>query len=176
MPKDIDRNDGSRDLTITRKIDAPPALVWKVWTDPEHAKKWWAPAPWTTTECEMELRPGGIFRTVLRSPEGQEFPHVGCFLELVENRRIVWTNALEPGFRPAAGAVVSEGCEAIPFTAILTLEEAAGKTNYSVVVLHKDEAGRKQHEEMGFHDGWNQCLDQFVELVGRLGRKPAPAR
>jgi uncharacterized protein YndB with AHSA1/START domain len=170
-----DRSRSNRlDLTIKRTIDAPRALIWKVWTDPEHVKKWWAPAPWTTSECQMDLRPGGIFRTVMRSPEGQEFPHVGCILELVENEKMVMTNALEPGFRPApdlpAGTTAAEDCVTIPFTSILMLEERGGKTEYSVVVMHKDEAGRKRHEGMGFHEGWNQCLDQLIALVDRLKR------
>ena len=46
-------------------------------------------------------------------------------------------------------------------TALLTLEDLAGKTRYSVMVLHKDEAGRKLHERMGFHEGWNTVLDQL---------------
>ena len=50
----------------------------RAWTTPEHLKKWFTPAPWTTVDCEIDLRPGGIFRTVMRSPEGQEFPNVGC--------------------------------------------------------------------------------------------------
>jgi len=159
------------DLVLTRTIDAPPALIWKAWTDPEHIKKWWTPAPWTTVECEMDLRPGGIFRTVMRSPEGQDFPGVGCFLELVENERIAWTNALEPGFRPATNDAASEqdlDCHSLIFTAIVTLEEQAGGTQYTARVLHKDEAGRKRHEEMGFHDGWGKCLDQLAALMARL--------
>ena len=170
MPRDTGNN-GHLDLVLERTIDAPRSLIWKAWTDPEHVKKWWAPAPWTTSQCEMDLRPGGIFRTVMRSPEGQDFPHVGCFLELIENEKIVMTNALEPGYRPASvgkhGAMAD--CADIPFTSILTLKERAGKTRYSIVVLHKDEAGRKRHEEMGFHEGWNMCLDQLIEVVRRLG-------
>lgn len=167
MPNDTNRNDGRLDLTLERTIDAPRALIWRVWTDPEHLKQWFVPRPWTTVECELDLRPGGIFRTVMRSPEGQDFPHVGCFLEIIENAKIVWTSALEPGYRPAA-FTGAEGCADISFTAILTLTEQAGKTHYAVRVLHKDEAGRKAHEDMGFHQGWNQCLDQLIEVVKRL--------
>jgi len=164
------RNNGRLDLTLERTIDAPRSLIWKAWTDAEHVKKWWAPAPWTTSQCEMDLRPGGIFRTVMRSPEGQEFPHVGCFLELIENEKLVITNVLEPGYRPAnvgkGGEMVD--CGDIPFTFILSLKERGEKTHYSVVVLHKDEADRKRHEEMGFREGWNMCLDQLIDVVGRL--------
>jgi len=174
MAKDTDRNDDRLDLTLRRTIDAPSALIWKVWTDPKHVKEWWAPAPWTTTECDLDLRPGGIFRTVMRSPEGQEYPHVGCFLELVENEKMVFTTALEPGYRPAGNSHNDEGkgqtldCINVQFTAILTLDERAGRTNYLIRVLHKDEADRRKHEEMGFHQGWNQCLDQLIQVVNQL--------
>ena len=53
-------------------------------------------------------------------------------------------------------------------TAIVTLEDLAGKTRYSGIVLHKDEAGRKLHEQMGFHEGWNTALDQLVKVVSGL--------
>ena len=169
MANDANWHDDRLDLTLTRTIDAPRALIWQVWTDPEHIKKWWAPRPWTTAECQLDPRPGGIFRTVMRSPEGQDHPHVGCFLEVVKNEKIVWTNALGPGYRPAAAGATVGDCD-MPLTAILTLEERAGKTHYAVRVLHRDEAGRKAHEEMGFNLGWNQCLDQLIELVGQLKR------
>lgn len=167
MPNDMNRNDGRLDLTLERTIDAPRALIWNVWTDPAHVKKWFVPRPWTIADCELDLRPGGVFRTVMRSPEGQDFPHAGCFLEIVPNEKLVWTNALEPGYRPAAPADTG-GCADIVFTAILTLAERAGKTHYAVRVLHKDEAGRKAHEDMGFHQGWNTCLDQLIEVVTTL--------
>ncbi len=170
MANDRDRTDDRLDLTLTRTIDAPRELIWRVWTDPEHVKKWWAPKPWTTVACEMDLRPGGIFRTVMRSPEGQDVPNVGCFLEFVKNERIVWTTALEPGYRPARGGGDPADCTTLPFTAVFTLEERAGRTNYLVRVLHRDEADRKKHEDLGFHDGWSTCLDQLIDVVNRVQR------
>jgi uncharacterized protein YndB with AHSA1/START domain len=67
---------------------------------PEHVKKWFTLAPWTTVDCEIDLRPGGIFRTVMRTPDGQTFPNIGCHLEIVENERLIGTNAVAPGYRP----------------------------------------------------------------------------
>ena len=93
--------DARLDLVLERIVDVPTELVWIAWTTPEHIKRWFTPAPWTTVDCEIDLRPGGIFRTVMRSPEGQEFPNVGCYLEVIENKKLVWTNALGPGYRPS---------------------------------------------------------------------------
>ena len=88
------------DLVLERSIYVPSEQVCATWTQPEHLKKWFAPAPWTVSDCEIDLRPGGMCRTVMRSPEGEEFPNTGCYLELVENEKLVFTDALAPGYRP----------------------------------------------------------------------------
>lgn len=153
-------HDPERDLVLERVVDVPPELVWKAWTEPEHVKEWFAPAPWSVSECEIDLRPGGAFTTVMRSPEGEEFPSSGCYLEIVENERLVFTDALEPGFRPAAEPF---------FTAVISLRAEGAGTRYVARAIHGDPTSRKKHEEMGFHDGWATALDQLVALVERLG-------
>lgn len=92
--------DPKLDLVLERVVDVPRDLVWKAWTEPEHVTKWFAPAPWTTVDCEIDLRPGGIFRSVMRSPDGNEFPNIGCYLEVVPNEKLVWTDALLPDTAP----------------------------------------------------------------------------
>ncbi len=85
------------DLVLQRVVPVSPELIWAAWTRPEHITQWFTPAPWTTPSAEVDLRPGGIFRTVMRSPEGDENDNSGCYLEIVENERLVWTGALGPG-------------------------------------------------------------------------------
>jgi len=51
--------------------------------------------------AKLICAPGGLFSTVMRSPEGQAFPNIGCYLEIIPNEKLVWTNAMEPGYRPA---------------------------------------------------------------------------
>ena len=148
--------DPKLDLVLDRVVDVPRELVWKAWTTPEHVREWFVPKPWTITECEIDLRPGGVFRSVMRSPEGEEFPNIGCYLDIVPNERMIWTDALLPGYRPS---------EKPFFTAILTLEPSGSGTRYVATAMHRDEAGRKQHEEMGFHDGWGTVLDQLVAYI-----------
>jgi uncharacterized protein YndB with AHSA1/START domain len=89
-------------LALQREVDITPVDAWRGWTDPEFLMTWFTPSPWKTIGCEIDLRPGGIFATVMQSPEGQAFPNAGCFLEVVPARRLVWTSALAPGYRPAA--------------------------------------------------------------------------
>jgi uncharacterized protein YndB with AHSA1/START domain len=150
--------DPTLDLVFERVVDVPPSLVWAAWTTPEHVLKWFAPKPYETIECEIDLRPGGLFRTVMRSPEGEIMDNgAGCFLEVVENRRLVWTAALGPGFRPTDSD--------FPFTAIITMEPSRSGTKYRAVAVHGSKDLRDQHNEMGFHEGWGAALDQLVALV-----------
>lgn len=152
--------DSKLDLVLERVIDVPPALVWLAWTKPEHVKKWLTPAPWTTIDCEMDLRPGGMFRFVMRSPEGEDFPNIGCFLEVVPDKRLVWTDALLPGYRPSEK----------PFmTAVVDIAPEGKGTRYTATAIHRDEATRKKHEEMGFHEGWSKSLNQLVAHAKTLG-------
>ena len=103
----------------------------------------------------------------MQSPEGQQFPNDGCYLEVIKNEKLVWTNALEPGFRPAKLPESSPGheCEEFAMTATLLLEAVAGGTKYTAHVMHANKDTRIKHEKMGFKDGWGTCLDQLVAII-----------
>lgn len=154
--------DPQRDLVLQRVVDVPVDRVWAAWTEPERLKQWFTPKPWMTVDCEIDLRPGGLFRTVMRSPDGQDYPNVGCYLEVVPGRRIVWTSALSGGFRP-----VPHAHEDLVFTAIVAMESDGAGTRYSATAMHKDPDNQQKHEAMGFHNGWSAALDQLVALCGR---------
>lgn len=154
------------DLTFERVVDVPKELVWRAWTEPELLKPWFCPLPWKTIDAEIDLRPGGIFRTTMQSPEGKDFPNAGCYLEVIPHEKLVWTNALLPGFRPS---LVTETCGSddagFMFTAMIELADHAGGTRYTATVIHADEAGCKKHAAMGFEAGWGTALDQLVAMV-----------
>jgi uncharacterized protein YndB with AHSA1/START domain len=158
------------DLVFERVVDVPRELVWLAWTTPEHLKKWFTPTPWTTTECEIDLRPGGIFRTVMRSPEGKEFPNLGTYLEVVENERLIWTNVLAPGYRPIAKNPSKKECDELPFTAIVSLAKHGSGTKYTAIAMHMDQVTRQKHIDMGFHEGWGKAFDQLVALAPTIKR------
>lgn len=144
------------DLVLERVIPVPPRLVWKAWTEPEHLMKWFCPAPWKVVECEIDLRPGGRCYTVMAGPEGERVPNEGCYLEVVPERRLVFTDTLTAGFRPAAEPF---------FTGIVSLAPEGTGTRYVAVARHGDPDKKIQHEQMGFHEGWGKALDQLVALA-----------
>ena len=150
------------DLVLERVVPTPRRLVWKAWTEPEPLKKWFCPRPWLTVHAEIDLRPGGRFVTVMRSPEGEEFPGSGCYLAVEPESLLVWTSALGEGFRPNP-APTGEGD--FLFTGALTFAEEAGGTRYRAHAMHATAKARKHHEDMGFHDGWSAALDQMVEAM-----------
>lgn len=150
------------DLILERVVDVPRERVWRAWTEPRHLMPWFCPKPWTTVACEIDLRPGGAFNTTMRSPEGEEFPNRGCYLEVVPGQRLVWTDALIAGFRPSdRGYLTEEG--GFYLTAVLTLESVGTGTRYTAHAMHADTAGRDKHAAMGFAEGWGTVLDQLVE-------------
>ena len=151
---------GTFDLVIERILDVPRHLVWRCWTEPELMVKWFTPAPWSTVRVERDLRPGGSSLVVMRSPEGQEFPNPGVYLEVVPNEKLVFTDAYTSAWVPSAK----------PFmTAILTFADAGpGKTKYTACARHWTGEDREKHEQMGFHPGWNKAADQLVALAMTL--------
>ena len=151
------RPDPELDLVLERTVDVPPSAVWRAWTTPEALKRWFTPAPWQTVDCEIDLRPGGIFRTTMRSPDGQEVPSTGCYLEVEPERRLVFTDALGPDYRPNPS----------PFMTAMILLAPHGPrgTRYTAIAMHHARATRDQHEAMGFSQGWGTALDQLVALA-----------
>ena len=155
------------DLKFERIVDVPREKIWVAWTTPDKLMPWFCPLPWKTVECEIDLRAGGRFYTVMQSPEGLQFPNTGCYLEIISNEKLVWTNALEPGFRPAELPESSPGHECAEFlmTATILLEAVASGTKYTAHVMHANKEARIAHEKMGFKEGWGACLDQLVAII-----------
>jgi uncharacterized protein YndB with AHSA1/START domain len=148
-----------RELVLTRVIDAPRDKLYRAWTDAELLKRWFAPLPYTTPVAELDVRPGGANLIVMRGPDGNDMPNRGVYLEVVENERLVFTDAYTKAWEPSPK----------PFmTVILTFEDEAGKTRYTARVRHWTVADREAHEKMGFHEGWGRCADQLAALVAKL--------
>ena len=151
--------DPKLDFAIERFIDAPTRLVWEALTKPEHVKEWYMPRAWgSVARCEMDVRPGGIFRIDIAVGDGREVPNLGCILDVVPLKRLVWTSMLFPGYRPAV-------FDDVPITAIMTLESVGAGTRYVFTALHRDQADLEKNMESGWAEGTEIAHDQFVAHV-----------
>ncbi|MGE3333530.1 MAG: SRPBCC family protein [Rhodospirillaceae bacterium] len=149
------------DLVLEKVINAPKEKLYRCWTEPELMMKWFTPKPWTTVRVERDLRAGGACLVVMRSPEGQEFPNPGVYLEVVPNEKIVFTDAFTAGWVPKDGAPF--------FVAEVTFEDAGdGKTRYRAVARHWTAESRDQHDKMGFHQGWGKAAEQLEEVAATI--------
>ena len=158
VPSVISSPLSERELVLVRETDVPRERLFAGWTQPELIVQWFTPKPWSTTSCKLDLRVGGTCKTTMRSPEGEDFPNVGVYLEIVPNERLVFTDAYGEGWEPNPNLF---------FTAILTFETLPnGKTRYTARAVHWTAEAREKHAAMGFTEGWGKAFDQLVELVG----------
>ncbi len=149
-----------RELTITRDVDVPAEKLYRCWTDPQLLVQWFTPKPWSTVSARLDVRSGGSCCVVMRSPEGQEFPNPGIYLEIVPNKRIVFTDAYTSAWEPS---------EKPFFTAIIEFEDLGqGRTRYTATGRHWSAGDCQKHAEMGFVAGWNLALDQLIETAGKI--------
>jgi uncharacterized protein YndB with AHSA1/START domain len=151
-----------QDLVLERVVDVSPELVFKAWTTPKHLMPWFCPKPYRTVECEIDLKPGGKFFAQMVDPDGNKLPaHPGCYLEIVPNRKLVWTSALGPGYRPLDPALAPWF-----FTAVLTFEpHGNGRCKYTATAVHTTKEHAEAHEKMGFSQGWGKVVEQLVAYV-----------
>lgn len=151
--------DEALDLTISRVIRAPRSAVWRAWTDARSFEQWWVPKPARAKVVEMDVRPGGALVTQISEDGGPFVPHVSfCYLAVEPEERLVFTNSLLGGWRPAPQSFI---------TAVITLGDHPEGTAYRALVMHKSTADREMHEQLGFHDGWGTVAAQLAELVER---------
>jgi uncharacterized protein YndB with AHSA1/START domain len=147
------------DLTLQRVIRASPAAVWRAWTDAARLEQWWIPAPTVLRVDRLDVRPGGGFVTRMSDDGGDFVPHTDAvFLVVEDGRRLVFTNAVTSGWRPASP-------DPVAMTAEIVLDEHPDGTDYRVVVRHGSPEVRARHEELGFFEGWGSVTAALAELV-----------
>jgi uncharacterized protein YndB with AHSA1/START domain len=151
--------DSETDLTFTRTINAPRSVLWACWTTPKHIKNFFVPKPHRVEHCEIDLRVGGRFNTTF-NVDGTSMQNNGVYLEIVDEKRLVFTDAYSEGWKPAPD----------PFmTAIIELEDAEnGGTTYTATARHRSPEARQNHEDMGFFDGWGTVVTQLETYAKSL--------
>jgi len=152
--------DTALDLEISRFVAAPPAKVWRAWSDPEILKTWWCPKPWTTEVKAFDFRAGGAFHLLMSGPDGGSSDNPGLFLDVAPMERIIWTSMLVAGWRPATPW--------LGITGVFTLAAEGAGTRYIARCLHKDRADRDAHEERGFFNGWATMIQQLEDVARTL--------
>jgi uncharacterized protein YndB with AHSA1/START domain len=149
-----------RELVLERLLNAPREKLFRCWTEPALIVQWFTPPPFKTVRAVMDVRAGGSSCITMQSPEGQEFPNAGVFLEIIPNQKIVFTDAFTAAWEPSAKPF---------FTGIITFEEAgAGKTKYMARARHWTAADCAAHEKMGFHQGWGIAATQLEALAQKI--------
>lgn len=147
------------DLVFERTVKLSPEQMWKGWTDPVTLMKWFCPRPWRVTDCRTNLVAGGEFYTLMEGPSGEKMPNHGCYLEVEKNHKLIWTNLMTEGFRPAPVDMMGFG-----FVARVTFESKGTDTLYRAIVSHSNTTDREKHAKMGFQEGWGMALDQLLEI------------
>jgi uncharacterized protein YndB with AHSA1/START domain len=144
------------ELVITRTFDAPRSLVFRLWTDPQHARSWWGPSDYPATHVEIGRRPGDPWRCCLRSKEdGRELWQGGVLRELVEPERLVFTFAWDEAGERGLETLVT-----------VTLAEHAGKT----VMTFRQTPFRSVAERDGHREGWTSTFNRLDALLAQLKR------
>lgn len=135
-------------LEITRVLDAPQRLVFRMWTTPEHLVRWWGPKNYTSTSQRMEFRPGGLYRHTIHAPNGEASVMSGVYREIVEPSKIVFTFAWNDN-RSAENLVT------------VTFEPVGERTRMTFrQEPFADIATRDSHVT-----GWGECLDRLVDAL-----------
>jgi uncharacterized protein YndB with AHSA1/START domain len=148
-----------REVVITRIFDAPRELVFKAWTDPKHVAQWWGPKGFTNPVCEMDVRPGGALRIVMRAPDGAEHPMKGVFREVVELERLVFTNV----------AVDTQGNHLLEGLTTVTFAEQGGKTKLTVRTSAAGLVSEAAQMLKGMEEGWTQSQDRLEAYLVTVG-------
>jgi uncharacterized protein YndB with AHSA1/START domain len=138
------------ELVITRTFDAPRALVFKAWSAPEHAVRWFGPKNFTVPHCSMDFRVGGAYRACICSPDGKEYWMLGLYREIVKPERIVFTFAWE-----------EEGERGRENLITVTFAEQGDQTRMTFrQAFFESVSERDSHNE-----GWSECFDRLVQFL-----------
>lgn len=144
------------ELSFTRVLHAPVSRVWAAWTVPELLMPWFCPKPWQVTACDIDLHPGGAFRTLMHGPNGESNDLLSCYLVVEPERHLVWTNALQPGYAPATKPWCTCAVELFALS--------GNETRLTARAMHADSATCEEHAAMGFPQGWHVALDQMMAI------------
>jgi len=143
-----------RTLVLSRVFDAPRALVFKAWTQPEHLARWWGPRGFTLISFKADAQVGGTFRFGMRSPENTDHWAHGSYREVVAPERLVYTFAWEhPDGKPKHETIIT-----------MTFAEQGDKTKLTLKqTLFESVTSRDMHKS-----GWSSTFDMLGEYLATI--------
>ncbi len=140
-----------RELVVTRVFDAPRDLVFRAWIEPEQAAQWWGPEDFTVVSLEMDVRPGGMWRKCMRSPEGRDYWRQGVYREIVAPERLVFTYVSDdPRGNPGHETLVT-----------VTFADQGAKTLMTLRQTGFESIGARDSHR----GGWTSCIERFARFV-----------
>lgn len=150
--------EGLLEMSLTRRVAAPPKVVFRAWTDAKHLAEWWGPKGFTNPVCEVDARVGGAIRIHMRAPDGVVYPMTGRFVEIDRPHRLVFATAALDG----EGRAMFEVLNTVGFT------EVDGGTEISLVARVTSTTPAAPQYLAGMSQGWSQSLDRLAVLVEQI--------
>jgi uncharacterized protein YndB with AHSA1/START domain len=147
-----DTTDTLHELSVTRRIAAPPETVWQAMA--HRQEEWWCPRPWRVEIVEQDRRPGGRAAMTMFGPDGEIMPMEGIYLAYDEGRRFVTTDALTVALEPQGPFMIG----------IWEITPDGEGTRYTARARHWTAEAMEQHRAMGFAEGWQACAEQLAAL------------
>ncbi len=145
-------NTENHELSVTRFIAAKPDKVWNIMVN--RTEEWWCPKPWRAEIDQQDRRPMGACNMTFYGPDGEQSPQNGIYLAYDEGKRFVTTDAITADFQPTGPFMIG----------IWEIEPEDAGTRYTARGRHWSAETMKQHEDMGFTEGWGICADQLKAL------------
>ncbi len=149
---------GKPTIVMERVFDAPRGLVFEAWTNPEHLARWWGPRDLTLAVCEIDFRPGGAWRFVLRGRDGSDYGFGGEYREILPPERLSYTFRFD-------GAPDAEAVETLTFV------EKDGKTTLTSTMVHTSVENRDAHVRSGMEEGALETMDRLAELLDAISSR-----
>jgi uncharacterized protein YndB with AHSA1/START domain len=146
------------ELTLTRIINAPRALVFKAFTDPKHLAQWWGPRGFTNPVCEVDLRRGGAILIHMRGPNGIIYPMTGVYREIVKPERLIFTSA----------ALDEKGKPLFEVLSTITFTEHGDKTTLVMHASVSKVTVKAAPYLAGMEAGWTQSLERLEEFMTKI--------
>ncbi len=155
-PQSTADHPSDREVVFRRLVDAPPELVWKIWSDPEHLRHWYGPAGFSLTTQEFAFETGGVWRFVMHGPDGTDYPNLVVFREIVPPSRLVYENGWDLPGAP------------LDFVVVVSLVPEGKQTRFSLHMTFRDAAALKTATEVyGVVQGGIETLERVAEYLGR---------